>query len=189
MLNYNKLGFAFKILSLYMGFISMFVVLLKFSYQINIHSFFVSHIFFFGQFFFLSTFYFQIMREKPQRKFIFYTQIIVPILLIIQYFLNPELLNKFNLLEIYLISFLIIVYVLFHFYDMLNVEKYFYYNSVAVLLYQLGTVILYSTGNLFLAHNPKLNLFTFDLINILGIITQAIAFLGWRNYYKLKSVS
>ena len=188
-LNFNKVGSAFKTLCLYMGFIAFFVILLKFSYQINIHSFFISHIFFFGQFFFLSTFYSQIMREKLQQKFIYYTQIIVPILLLTQYFFNPELLNKFNLLEIYLISFLIIIYVLFHFYDMLNVEKYFYYNSVAILVYQLGTVILYSTGNLFLEHNPKLNLFTFDLINILGIITQAITFIGWRNYYKMKTRS
>ncbi len=186
-LNYNKLGDAFKIICLYMGFICLFVVLLKFSYQKNIHSFFVSHIFFFGQFFFLSTFYSKIMRDKLQKKVIFYTQIILPILLIIQYLLHPELLNKFNLFEIYTISFLIIVYVLFHFYDMLNVEKYFFYNSVAILLYQLGTVILYSTGNLFLAHNPKINLFTFDLINILGIVTQAIAFIGWRNYYLTKA--
>jgi hypothetical protein len=188
MINFNKLGKAFKILCLYMGFICLFVVLLKFSYQINIHSFFVSHIFFLGQFFFLSTFYYEIMRENFQKKIIFYSQITLPILLIIQYLLHPELLNKFNLFEIYSISFLIIVFVLFHFYDMLNVEKYFFYNSVAILLYQLGTVILYSTGNLFLEHNPKLNLFTFDLINILGIITQGFAFLGWRNYYKTRTL-
>lgn len=178
---------SFRILAVYMGFICLFVVLLKFSYQRNIHSFFVSHIFFLGQFFFLSTFYYSIMKDNFQKKIIFYSQIILPIIIFIQFFFNPYLLDRFNLFEIYSISFLIIVYILFHFYDMLNDEKYFFYNSVALLLYQLGTVIFYSTGNLFLEHNPKINLFTFDMINVLGIITQGIVFYGWRNYYRNKS--
>jgi hypothetical protein len=109
--------------------------------------------------------------------------ILVSITLIIQYFFDKNLLNKFNLFEIYVISFVIIVYVFYHFYEMLNADKYHLYNSVAILFYQLGCVVLFSAGNLFLKHNPKYNLFTFDLNNVIGIIAQIIVFIGWRNYF------
>jgi hypothetical protein len=181
--NFKKFEPSLKILTAYMFYLLLIGFAIKITFYFNKPIVFISHFFFIGQFFFLSIFYLNILKDVFQKKSIKIIMILVSIILIIQYIFDPNLLYKFNLFEIYVISFVIIVYVFYHFYEMLNAEKYHLYNSVSILLYQLGCVFLFSAGNLFLKNNPKYNLFTFDLNNILGIIAQIIVFVGWRNYF------
>jgi hypothetical protein len=185
---FNKLGKQFKILGNYSVFVFFILLILKITIYYGIRCFFISNIFLIGQFFFLSYFYYSILKNKLQRKVIQIAAYIIPLLLAIQYAFDYKIFLKFNLFEIYTISFFIIMYVIFHFYEMLSSDKYyFYYNSIATLIYQLGCVILFSTGNLFLAHNLKLSLFTFDLHSILSIFTHIFSFLAWNQFYNSKN--
>lgn len=183
LVNFKKFEPSLKILSGYLFYVLLIGIAIKIIFFFKKPIVFISHFFFIGQFFFLSVFYLNILKDVFQKRSIKYVMTIVSLILIIQFIFDSNLIHKFNFFEIYVISFAIIVYVFYHFYEMLNAERYHLYNSVSILFYQLGCVCLFSAGNLFLKHNPKYNLFTFDLNNVLGIIAQIIVFVGWRNYF------
>ena len=82
----------------------------------------MSHYYFIMQFIFLSFFYIEILHLPIQKKIIKVGLISIPIILSIQYVLYPELIFKFNIVEVFICSFSIIIYATFHFYNMLNIK-------------------------------------------------------------------
>ena len=126
---------AFKIFSFYL--ITMLLIQIKVSFlQANkIPNIYLSHFYFILQFLILSFFYFSILKNHFQKTVI---KIAVPfclIILAIQYYNNIDLYNKFNLFEIFITSFLIIIFSMFHFYNILNEKKKYYFINTGILLY------------------------------------------------------
>lgn len=112
---------------------------------------FVSHFYFVLQFLLLSFFYYYLLREKMQRKVILVLLVLVFGLLTLQYSMNPELFDEFNLFEIFITSLPLIVYATFHLYNLLNEEKQFYYINIGLLIYLFGSTIVFLTSNLLLS--------------------------------------
>lgn len=146
---------------------------------------FLSHFYFIGQFILLSVFYYTLVKDNFQKKAIKTGFVLVLLTLAIQYAIKPELFFKFNLYEIFITSFLIIIYATFHFYNMLEEKKEYYFINMGILLYQFGSTILFLVGNLTIKFSSKFNFITWILNSAFIIVYQLFILYEWRvSYYK-----
>ncbi|MBQ0787691.1 MAG: hypothetical protein KBT69_09330 [Oceanihabitans sp.] len=117
----------------------------KFDFELN--NLYLSHFFFVFQFIFLSLFYRQLFNEK-QKKYLNTISIVVFLVLIIQYTLNAALFSQFNLLEILITSFPLVLYSIFHLYNSLSKPGKFMYINAGVLIYISISTLIFILGNL-----------------------------------------
>ena len=171
---------GFKIFTFYLGII--FSIQLGSKILVNLHyqNLYLSHFYFIGQFIMLSFFYKNLFKEALQKRMVNIGFVFCLLVLGIQYGLAPSLLFKFNLFEIFITSFLLIIYAAFHFYNMLNSKKEFYYINMGVLLYLFGSIVLFLAGNLMATLSPKINKIPWILNAILFIVYQIFIFVEWR---------
>lgn len=138
----------------------------------GIANLFLSHFYFIGQFLFLSAFYYQILPLRPQRLTILGGLALCGLALGTQYYLSPELFWRFNLFEIFITSFLTIIYAAFHFYNMLDSERRFYHINTGIMTYLFGSTVLFLAGNLVASLSSELNTLTWIFNSLLYIIYQ-----------------
>ena len=169
---FSKKEKAFKIFSIYL----VIMVIIQGSsavYQIlSINNIFLSHFYFILQFLLLSYFYLQILTIELQKKVVKLTIPICLIALAIQYYFNPELYYTFNLFEIFITSFSIIVFSMFHFYNMLGGKKNYYYINIGIFIYLFGGTFLFITGNLMNSLNRSYGNLIWMINSVLYIICQ-----------------
>ncbi len=104
----------------------------------------LSHFYFIGQFILLSGFYNQILKRNGlQTKIVRASLVVVLLILGVQFAYDNTLFFRFNLLEIVITSIVLVVLASFHFYNLLNEKKEFYYVNMGVLIYLLGSTILF----------------------------------------------
>ena len=169
---FSKKEKAFKIFSIYL----VIMVIIQGSsavYQIlSINNIFLSHFYFILQFLLLSYFYLQILTIELQKKVVKLTIPICLIALAIQYYFNPELYYTFNLFEIFITSFSIIVFSMFHFYNMLGGKKNYYYINIGIFIYLFCGTFLFITGNLMNSLNRSYGNLIWMINSVLYIICQ-----------------
>lgn len=170
----------FKIFTFYLAIILSIQLGSKILVNLHYQNLYLSHFYFIGQFIMLSIFYKNLFKETFQKRIVNIGFISCLLLLGIQYGLNPSLFFKFNLFEIFITSFLLIIYAVFHFYNMLNSKKEFYYINMGILLYLFGSTILFLVGNLMTSLSPKLNKFPWILNAILFIVYQVFIIIEWK---------
>jgi hypothetical protein len=167
----------------------MIVIQFFTNYLSNIgqNNLYLSHYYFIFQFILLSLFYLEIINNSYQRKII---KIAIPFCLVvlgIQYFFNNDLYEKFNLLEIFITSFLIIIFSMFHFYNILNEKKRYYYLNTGILLYLFGSTVLFMSGNLISRLDLALSKIVWILNLLLYIVYQIFILLEWREIFYKKN--
>jgi hypothetical protein len=167
----------------------MIVIQFFTNYLSNIgqNNLYLSHYYFIFQFILLSLFYLEIINNSYQRKII---KIAIPFCLVvlgIQYFFNNDLYEKFNLLEIFITSFLIIIFSMFHFYNILNEKKRYYYLNTGILLYLFGSTVLFMSGNLISRLDLALSNILWILNSLLYIVYQIFILLEWREIFYKKN--
>lgn len=117
----------------------------KFNFELN--NLFLSHFYFIFQFVFLSLFYRELFTIK-QKYWVNSTIVLVALILSIQYFLNWSLFKKFNLLEILITSFPLVVYSIIHLYNSLGKPGKHMYINAAILIYLSVSTLIFILGNL-----------------------------------------
>lgn len=167
----------------------MIVIQFFTNYLSNIgqNNLYLSHYYFIFQFILLSLFYLEIINNSYQRKII---KIAIPFCLVvlgIQYFFNNDLYEKFNLLEIFITSFLLIIFSMFHFYNILNEKKRYYYLNTGILLYLFGSTVLFMSGNLISRLDLALSKIVWILNLLLYIVYQIFILLEWREIFIKKT--
>jgi hypothetical protein len=167
----------------------MIVIQFFTNYLSNIgqNNLYLSHYYFIFQFILLSLFYLEIINNTYQRKII---KIAIPFCLVvlgIQYFFNNDLYEKFNLLEIFITSFLLIIFSMFHFYNILNEKKRYYYLNTGILLYLFGSTVLFMSGNLISRLDLALSKIVWILNLLLYIVYQIFILLEWREIFYKKN--
>jgi hypothetical protein len=185
---FSNQGKAYKIFTWYLGIIFCIQMLTELLSNYGTHNLFLSHFYFIGQFIVLSFFYLAILKEKYQNKVIKLSLVLGLLAVGIQYGFDSNLFFKFNLFEIFITSFLLIIYATFHFYNMLNDEKEFYYINIGILMYLFGSSILYLVGNLTIELSPKMSLITWTLNAFLYAIYQVLILIEWKKSYYKKSI-
>ena len=153
--------------------------------KLGMNNLFLSHFYFIGQFLMLGLFYFNLIADQFQKKVIKITLVLALLSLVIQYSIRPDLFYEFNLYEIFITSFLLIIYATFHFYNMLNGKKVFYYINIGVILYLFGSTILFLVGNLSIMLSSKYYKVPSRINYILYIIFQLFILIEWKkSFYK-----
>lgn len=123
----------------------------------KINNLFFSHYYLIGQFLLLGLFFHEILTEKYQKKTARTLLIIIPVVLVIQYIIYPEKYYVFNLFEIFVTSYSIIILALFHLYNILDTQKKYNYISLGLLLYLISSTVIFLSGNLYMVMNRKLH--------------------------------
>ncbi len=176
---------AYKIFTFYLFVIICVQIGAKICLLKRIPNLFLSHVYFIGQFAILSLFYLKLVRDQFQQKVIKIGFVLVLSTLIIQYGLKPEMFLKFNLYEIFITSFLLIIYSVFHFYNMLDDVKEFYFINMGILLYLFASTILFLIGNLTAKFSKDLSMITWTLNAFLVIVNNLFYLYEWKiSYYK-----
>ncbi len=182
-------GKAYKIFTWYLGVVFTIQIISNIFMRMNTNNLFLSHFYFIGQFILLSFFYITVLKEEFQKKLVKAGLVIGLLALSIQYAYDTSLFFKFNLFEIFITSFLLIIYATIHFYNMLNEKKEFYYINVGLLIYLLGSTILFLVGNLTAILSPKMSLFTWILNALLIIINQFFILIEWKKSFYKKEIN
>lgn len=135
----------FKVLFFYnlLMFIIQMITTILFYFSIN--NLFFSHFYFIGQFIVLSYFYYLLINVPFQRKIISIVSPLSLLLVGIQFALEPEIFLKLNLFEIFMMSLPLIVYATFHLYNLLTIEKRFYYFTTGLIIYLYGSTAVFLT--------------------------------------------
>ncbi len=181
-------GKAYTIFTWYLGVVFSIQIISNILMRLNIMNLFLSHFYFIGQFIVLSFFYLTILKEPYQKKIVKIGLVTSFLALGIQYANDMSLFFAFNLFEIFITSFLLIIYATFHFYNMLNEKKEFYYINVGILMYLFGSTILFLVGNLTTILSPKMSLLTWTLNAFLIIIYQLFILVEWKKSFSKKSI-
>ncbi len=137
----------YLVLSLCISIGSDQIVKIQRLYNLKLNNLYLSHFYFIFQFIFLSLFYNQLFNTN-QKKYVKIISALIFSILIIQYSLNPGLFSKFNLLEIFITSFPLILYSIFHLYNLLSKPGKFMYINAGVLIYLSTSTLIFILGNL-----------------------------------------
>jgi hypothetical protein len=156
----------------------------------GINNLFGTHYYFILQLLWLAYFYHEICSLPVQNKIIRYSILGCLIVLAIQYGLKPELYLKINELEVFLCSYLLIIFALFHFYNLLGTGKKYLFFSIGLFVYLFGSTILFLVGNLNLILNlnrinSELNRWLYSVFQLL-VLFEAISLL---NTYKILNIN
>lgn len=119
------------------------ILVLVFNVRNNL---FLSHFYFIFQFIFLSLFYLELFTKEQGNwvKSIFY---IVVFIIGVQYINDFSLFYKFNLLEIFLTSFPLVIYSIIHLYNSLTKSSGFIYINAGILIYLAVSTLIFILGN------------------------------------------
>lgn len=182
---FSNNGKAFKIFTIYSVLIFIIQIIVNVLNYLKINNLFLSHFYFISQFLLLSFFYLTILKINFQKKIIKLLLILCPFTSMMQYIINPNLFFKFNLFEIFITSFPIIIFATFHLYNLLIEERKFYYINLGILIYLFGSTILFLTGNLINVLSTELKQLTWILNSALYIMYQLFILAEWKiNFYK-----
>ncbi|WP_264559270.1 hypothetical protein [Flavobacterium sp. N2270] len=154
-----KKGRVFKIYAIYLFVVLIGEIISKVMIYNGFENIVMSHYYFIFQFLLLSLFYLELINVNIQRKIIQISLLIIPVFLGIHYYLHPELIYKFNIIEVFITSFTLIIYATFHFYNMLSSDKKFYFINSGILVYLLGSTIIFLSGNVLIVKDNPLNHF------------------------------
>ncbi|MDI5887124.1 hypothetical protein [Flavobacterium yafengii] len=188
-IRFSDQGKAYKIFTLYLGLVFVVQILAEILIQQKRNNLFLSHFYFIGQFVALSIFYLTILKKVDFQKKIVKGGLISGLLFLgIQFVNDNTLFFKFNLFEIVITSFLLIVFASFHFYNLLNEKKEFYYINMGILIYLFGSTILFLVGNLMTSLSPKINKIPWILNSFLYIIYQLFILIEWKKNFSKKPI-
>lgn len=183
-------GKAYKLFVFYLGLILIVQILSEFLIRQKTNNLYLSHFYFIGQFVVLSLFYFNLLKKVAlQRKIVKGGLIAVLLVLGLQYFNDPSLFLKFNLFEIFITSFVIIIYAAFHFYNLLNEKKEFYYINIGILMYLFGSTVLFLAGNFMTSLSPEINQLPWIFNSFLYIVYQVFILIEWKKSYSKKKLN
>ncbi len=186
-IGFSRNGKAYRIFAIYLFLILSGEIIADIMLYNKYENISMSHFYFIVQFIFLSFFYIEILHLPIQKKIIKVGLISIPIILSIQYVLYPELIFKFNIVEVFICSFSIIIYATFHFYNMLNEKRQFYYINSGLLIYLFGSTIIFLSGNILIMKVTVLTNYLVYINVCLYIFYLLMILVEWKkNYLKIK---
>ncbi len=187
-IGFSKRGKAYRAFISYLWAICLIQIISKVLHFLRLNNLYLSHFYFILQFISLSFFYLNLQLNLFQRKIVKTGFIFCLTVLAFQYALNPSVFFEFNLFEIFITSFLLIVYATFYLFNLLNEKKEFYYINFGILTYLFGSTVLFLVGNLVAKMKPEFNDVPWILNSILYVFYQILILLEFKvSFYKNKA--
>lgn len=173
LIGFKKNATPFKILCLYSVFMAVVQAISSILASNGIHNIYMSHFYFWLQFFTLSAFFYSLLKQENIKKYIKITTLVIATLGVASYVYRPEQFFEFNLIEILITSFPLIIYALLHMFFLLSEKKRYYYFVVGLIIYLFGSTIVFLAGNLMISTDHRLS--SIWILNIfLYIVYQAL---------------
>lgn len=141
----NTIALKYFTVYLIINFSVTFVSSIMAAKQIN--NLYLSHYYFIGQFIFLSLFYKNLFLPR-QKKLVTFFLFSILFVVILNYIRNPDLYYKFNLLEIFLTSFPLVVYSIVHLFNSLTRKGEFMFINAGILVYITISTLIFILGDL-----------------------------------------
>jgi hypothetical protein len=146
---------------------------------------FLTHYYFISQSLLFSFFYYIIIKNQKIKTLI---KIVVPITigsLTVQYYLYPELYYVFNVYEIFICIFPIVIYALSHLFQTHGSpnKKYIYITS-GILIYFLPHALVFSSGNLMPGLPSNVNQIIWLVNAVLYLIFLLLIFIEWYKHFR-----
>ncbi|MFY8110512.1 MAG: hypothetical protein ACOVKP_00765 [Flavobacterium sp.] len=201
------LGYSFLILDLFLFAISffkrekvngffllylLFATIMQLSmealYHLHKDNLFLMNLFFIGQMFLMGLFYGSLTCMKVQKRIIYSTTALVLTGIGIQSWFDYEQFFQYNLFVIVITNLSVIVFAIFHLYNMLSSEEKYYYVTIGLLMYLLATTMVFVVGNINarLNNDVKFMLWTFN--SILVVLYYLFILYEWKvSFFKNKS--
>lgn len=170
----------------YLFFAFVMQITMEFMYHLKYDNLFVINIFVIGQMILLSLFYASILKLKSQKKIVRCSVCWALLILSLQFCIDYEQFLKFNLFAITITSLLIVAFALLHFYNMLTEYKAYYYITIAVIFFMLGSTILYLVGNLTLSLSNDVKYLSWTLNAFLFLVYQLFILYEWKISFSKK---
>lgn len=148
---------------------------------------YLSHFYFISQFTLLSLFYYNLLVKKKQLILIKVLFPIVIIPLVIQYSYKPKLFYEFNVFEVFITSFPIIIYSIIHLYNSLTEKTKFFYINAGILVYLSVSTLIFILGDFLSGLDLKQvdNIWYINKYSYIGYLI--LIFLEWKfNLSKVK---
>ncbi|GAB7258127.1 hypothetical protein OBPA_25940 [Polaribacter sp. OB-PA-B3] len=138
-----KYLYFFLLLSLIIQIISSYLAFKK------INNLFFFHVFTIGQYILMSLFFSTVLNNQVIKTILKYSCVIFPLTLIVVFCFKPELLFRFNSIEILIFSIPLIISSFSFFIEKIDSKnkKYIYFNS-GFFLYLVCSTLLFSAGNI-----------------------------------------
>lgn len=186
---FKKKQVALLLFSLYLFACSATMILVEIIANKGENNLYLSHIYFISQFIFLSFFYKELFHKK-QKKWVYFTLLLILAFLSIQYINNPELIYKFNILEIFITSFPIVIYSIIHLYNSLSKKGNYMLINSGVLIYLTTSTLIFILGDYLSNSNYKgINAITriWMLNKVLYFVYLILILLEWKkSFYQVK---
>lgn len=145
---------------------------------------YLSHFYFVPQFLLLSCYYKKLF-SNFQKKIVNGTLVIVLIILAFQYVMTPSLFAQFNVLEIFITSFPIVVYSIMHLYNSLTKKGDYLFINAAVLLYLSTSTLVFILGDYFATlGKSKLVVNIWDFNRVVYIVFLLLILAEWKTSIK-----
>ena len=181
---------TYRIFTLYLGLISICEISLNISFFFVKNNLIIGNIDSIVQFVLLSLFFSSMYQDKLQRNLLVFLSSITLFIILAQFIQDPSLLFKYGEFSTFSTSFLLIIYGVTHLYNLLNAPSKFYYATIGLLTYLLGSTIVQLTGNIFVKLMDVGTYKQIWVINNLAYLTfQLFVIVEWYKNYRPKNVS
>ena len=186
---YKKNNKSFKIYTVYLGLISLCEVSSAITRHFHKNNMIIGHCDTTFQFILISLFFASMFTSQVQKKIVYFFLVLLPLILFTRFAIYPELLFKYDNVETFSTAMLLIVYATLHLYNMLNREKKFFYVTVGLLIYIVGSTTIVLTGNILIALNDMKLYKNIWLFNVLFyLIYQLFVIFEWYKNYRQKPI-
>lgn len=156
-------------------------------FELEIDNLFLANTYLLAQFLMLSLFYYAIFERKKQRKYILTTLTIILIILGVQYTWTPDLFLKYNTIGIIVTSTVLISYSIIYFFNYIaDKELKLYLVNSGILIYLLGTILLFSIANTGLKLSKDIDAALWILNAFIYLVFQIIILVQWFSDRKKK---
>lgn len=172
----------------YLAFCCLMQYSMELLYQLGMTNLIIVNIYFIGQMILLGIFYNSLIKVRSQKIFIKTSLAIALLVLAIQFYRTPSEFLKFNLFEITITNLLIVIFALFHVYNMLTGDKIYYYTTIGLVFYLLASTVFYLIGNLSIGLSDDLKLLTWMINNFLILGLQFFILYDWIKNFSKKTV-
>lgn len=173
---------------LYLLFATIMQLSMEAFYHLHKNNLFLMNLFFIGQMFLMGLFYGSLTCMKVQKRIIYSTTALVLTGIGIQSWFDYEQFFQYNLFVIVITNLSVIVFAIFHLYNMLSSEEKYYYVTIGLLIYLLATTMVFVVGNINarLNNDVKFMLWTFN--SILVVLYYLFILYEWKvSFFKNKS--
>jgi len=181
---------AFNILFTYLVISLGFDLINEYMHSKRIQNLYLSHFYFGYQFILFSIFYLSIFHQKKQQILIKSIFFIVIIFLGLYHIIYPKELFEFNLLEVFITSFPLVIYSVIHLYNSLTTKGKYLYINAAILIYLSSSTLIFFLGNHLATFKNEVVVNIWFIHKLLRLVFLTLILLEWKNSfqpYKIKT--